>query len=130
MPENNVTHEQLRAGQMALIGRFDEHQRVFHDTTSKLFDKLDKVIDANHDNHVYLTRIDGQVMGMQESRAGHIARLEDAEADIAKLMAINNRHEGERGVWAAIMRSPLFAWLAAAGAVLWAGITKLGAHTP
>ena len=130
MPDNAVTHETLRAGQMALIERFTNHETHFRETTGKLFDKLDKVIDDTHANHVYLTRIDGQVAGMQDSRAGHIARLEDAEADIATLIAINNRHEGERGVWAALMRSPLIAWLAAGAAFLWAGITKLGAHVP
>ena len=130
MPDNQVTHEQLRAGQMALIDRFSAHEKHFHETTGLLFAKIDRTLDATHENHVFLTRIDGQVAGMQQSRDGHIARLVAVEGAVKGLEAAHNQNIGERGVWAALMRSPFVAWLAAAGAVLWAGITKLGAHTP
>lgn len=130
MPENAVTHEQLRAGQMALLGRFDEYQRQNHETTGMIFSKLDKVIDASHANHVFLTEIKGQVDGMQDTRDTHIARLVTAENAIKLIEAENNRHEGERGVLAAILRSPFIAWFAAAGAILWTALKGAAAHVP
>lgn len=43
-------------------------------------------------------------------------RQSEDRAEIKELLAAENRRQGRDGVWAAIMRSPLVAWLTAAGA--------------
>ena len=130
MPDTAVTHEQLRAGQMALIDRFSSHEKQFHETTTRLFDKLDVAIDASHENKIALTKLDGQLVSMGESRESHIARLASAENAIKSLEAVNNRHDGERGVFAALLRSPFVGWLVAGFAFAWAAIKGAAAHVP
>lgn len=44
-------------------------------------------------------------------------QVED-RAEIKELLAAENRRQGRDGVWAAIMRSPLVAWLTAAGTAI------------
>jgi len=130
MPKS-VTHETLRAGQMAMLERFDRHETHFREITTKLFDRAEVAILASHENKVALTEINGKVSALIENRAGHLDRLHDAEKAIRALQDSDTAERAERGVWAAIIRSPFVAWLAALGAVLWAGIKSVGsAATP
>ena len=130
MPEHTVTHEQLRAGQMALIDRFDRHERQFESVTGKLFEKADIAADAAHRNSLALSEISGKVAVMFETRNGQIERLTNAESSIKVLEKAHNINQGERGVWAAIARNPAIAWLVTALAGAWAIITHAGAIKP
>ena len=130
MPDTAVTHEQLRAGQMALIERFTEHERHFRDVSIRLFDKLDQTVDAGHNNAIAITKLDGQVAEIVTSRHDFGVKLDKIENTVKDLVADGNRREGREGVIAAIMRSPFIAWFAAFGAVLWAAIRQIGTHMP
>lgn len=56
----------------------------------------------------------------------HMEQRHSAQAEeIKKLVVAEARRDGERGVLAAVLRSPFIAWLAALVAALWASI-KLG----
>ena len=130
MPENAVTHEQLRAGQMALIDRFGEHEKHFRETSAKLFDRVDRAIEASHDNRVHIVSIQSDLRGIVSGRADHLSRLDKIEGSVADLKAEDYRRSGREGVLAAIVRSPFFAWCAAALLAIWAFVTNAGALKP
>lgn len=130
MTEKPVTHEQLGASMLALNGRFERHEKHFQEVTDKLFDKADKALDAAHANSLQIATVQATFNSIVESRVEHVSRLGKAEAAIAELKNTNSRHDGERGVISALMRSPLIGWLAAAGAVLWGTIKNVSAHVP
>lgn len=134
MTEPSVTHEMLRAGQMALIDRFGEHERHVRETNTRIFERLEKAIEAAHANHVQLTAIDGKVNSMVERGADQIARLGEVEGWVRDLQAAEAKHTGERGVWSALARSPVImaivgALLGAAAAV-WTAVKSASAHIP
>lgn len=131
MPENTVTHEQLRAGQMAMLDRFDVHEKRFHEVTVRLFDKLEQNVEASHSNALAIAKIDGRVNVIVTTRTTFSDKLDKIENTVSTLVADGNRREGERGVIAAVLRSPFIAWFAALGAVIWAAVKGfLQAATP
>lgn len=130
MPGEPITHEQLRAGQMALIDRFAAHENHFRETSAKLFEKVDKAIDASYENRIQIERVQSSIGSVVEGRTHHLSRLEKVEADVAGLVNTDNMHKGERGVWAAIIRSPLAAWFATIALAAWAFITQAGSVKP
>ena len=121
-----VTHEALRDGQHALNARFDRHETHFNEVTTRLFDKVDKLTDATHDTGIAVSEVCGRVNSILDARDGHMSRLSAVEASVRTLHDNDTARMAERGVWAALARSPFIAWLAAAGAVLWAAILKFG----
>lgn len=125
MAENTVTHEQLRAGQMALIDRFSAHEKHFQDVTVRLFEKIEESAAAGHSNQLALVKIDGQLAGMADRAVTVGSRLDKIEVTVSALDADGKRREGERGVLAAILRSPFIAWLAALGAVAWGAVKTI-----
>ena len=145
MPENTVTHEQLRAGQMAMLDRFDVHEKRFHEVTVRLFDKLEQNVEVSHSNALAIAKIDGRVNEIVTTRTTFSDKLDKIENTVSTLVADGNRREGERGVIAAVLRSPFIergviaavlrspfiAWFAALGAVIWAAVKGfLQAATP
>ena len=130
MTEKPVTHEQLGASMLALNGRFERHEKHFQEVTEKLFDKVDKAIEAAHSNSLQIATVQATFNSIMESRVDHVARLGKHETEIAELKLTNSRHDGERSVLSALLRSPLIGWLAAAGAVLWGTIKNVSAHVP
>lgn len=130
MANDAVTHEQLRAGQMAMLDRFDTHEKRFHEVTVRLFDKIEEGAAMGHSNQLALGKIDEKLAGMSDKAVTVGNRLDKIEATVTTLVADGNRREGERGVIAALLRSPFIAWLAALGAVIWAAIKNTAPHLP
>lgn len=120
MPDNAVTHEMLRAGQMALIERFDAHERRYQETTSALFAKMDRAIEASHANAVSIASVNATIGKILEDRPGYIQQMHDMRADIDSLQATRDLQTGERGVLAAIAKSPFIVGLLSAAATAWA----------
>ena len=120
MPDNAVTHEMLRAGQLALIDRFDAHEKRFGETTAKLFDKVDRAIEASHANALAISKIDAGLVRMADDRPGYVQELRDLRKDVDALKGEQHERKGERGVLAAIAKSPLIAWLFAVAGAVWA----------
>ena len=104
MPENTVTHEQLRAGQMAMLDRFDVHEKRFHEVTVRLFDKLEQNVEVSHSNVLAIAKIDGRVNEIVTTRTTFSDKLDKIENTVSTLVADGNRREGERGVIAAVLR--------------------------
>ncbi len=125
-----VSHEQLGASMKALNGRFERHEKHFREVTDKLFDKADKALEATHANSLQIATVQATFTSIMESRVDHVTRLGKAETAIAAMQNDNSRHDGERGVIYALMRSPMIGWLAAAGAVLWAAVKSVSAYVP
>ena len=130
MSETAVTHEQLRAGQMALIDRFGEHEKHFRETSAKLFDRVDRAIEASHDNRVHIVAIQSDLRGVVSGRADHLSRLDKIEGSVAELKAEGHRRAGREGVLAAIVRSPFFAYLVAGCVGIWAFVTNAAGMKP
>ena len=127
---SDVTHEQLHAGQMALIDRFTEHERRFSDVSAKLFSKVDLAIDAAHENKVFLTQIQGEVSLITDRGVTQIARLDGVDLAVRALEKAHSQSIGERGVFAAILRSPFIAWFVGIAVSLWAVINHAGSIKP
>jgi hypothetical protein len=121
-----VTHEALRDGQHALNARFDRHETHFNEVTTRLFDKVDKLGDDLHTTSVAMSDMGGKLNSIIDARESHLGRLMMVEASVRTLHDSETARMAERGVLAALARSPFIAWLAAAGAVLWAAILKYG----
>ncbi len=122
----SVTHETLRAGQAAMERRFDRFETHFGEVTNKLFDKADEATKMAHENSLAIGEIGGRLGAIIDARDGHLDRLSAVETSVRTLHDNDTARMAERGVWAALARSPFIAWLAAAGAVLWAAILKYG----
>lgn len=126
-----VTHEQLRAGQMAMLDRFDAHEKRFQDVTVRLFDKLEQTVEAGHSNALAITKLDGRVNEIVTTRGTFSEKLDKIETTVATLVADGNRREGERGVIAAVLRSPFVMALGGAvvgaSAALWAALKSAAA---
>ena len=121
-----VSHEQLGGQITALdkrVAAFEKHQNAI---TGRLFEKADEAVAAAHANSLQIAGLQSSMTNIIGGRDMHLARLDKHESEIAELNITNSRHDGERGVWTALARSPFIAWLAAAGAVLWAAILKFG----
>ena len=120
--DSTVTHEQLRAGQLALLERFDRHEQQFRDTTTKLFEKVDRAVDASNENRVQIAGLQSSMGMMLENRAQQLARFETVERKVEALQIDSNVNQGKRSVLAEILRSPFIAWVAAMMAALWAAV--------
>jgi len=122
MPDTTVTHELLRAGQLALIDRFTAHEKQYREDTSKLFDKVDRAIDASYENRIHITTMQTNMSAMLENRAAQLTRFENMERRVDDLSRDGYVKQGQRSVWLSILNSRPVAWLAgvlvAAGAFL------------
>ncbi len=88
-------------------------------------------IDAIHDRlasgQVVLGKIeDMRIEFTRELKAMETRQSEDRE-EIKALLAANNQRIGRDGVWAALLRSPLFGWFAGLATAVgaWIGIGKV-----
>ncbi len=133
MPEI-VTHEALRDGQHALNARFDRHEAHFNEVTTRLFDKVDKLTDATHDTGIAVADVYGRVNSILDARDGHMSRLSAVEASVRALHDNDTARMAERGVWAALARSPiimaLIGAMAGAAMAIWAVVKSVSAHVP
>ncbi len=132
--QSKVSHEQLSASMKALNGRFERHEKHFQEVTDKLFDKADKALEATHANSLQIATVQATFTSIMESRADHVTRLSKVEAAQAAMQNDNSRHDGERGVWAALARSPiimaLIGAMAGAAMAIWAAVKSISAHVP
>ncbi len=69
--------------------------------------------------------IAGALGRIETKLEAHGEMLNGIGARVTKLEADGNRRDGREGVLAALLRSPFVAWLAAVGAVAWAGLKSL-----
>lgn len=130
MTEKPVSHEQIGAQITALDKRVAAHEKHMNVTVGRLFEKADEATAAAHASSLQLAKMQISMENILGGRTEHLNRLDRHEVEIAELKLTNSRHDGERGVISALMRSPLIGWLAAAGAVLWGTIKNVSAHVP
>ena len=87
----------------------------------KMGGKIDGLIETVNDVALRVAIIEAASLAAQVSLLGaRVATLETTAAHSA----------GERGVWAAIAKSPVVGWVAAAAAAIWLYATKLGEMGP
>lgn len=111
----DVTHEQLHT-EIAVLHEKSVNRDVQIDLIrtdiGKIFHNLSELKDA--------------VTEIKTSRETVHSAITGMEASIKALTAAENQRIGREGVWAAVMRSPVAGWIAAAGAVLAGIVSWLG----
>ena len=123
--------------------RLDEFAKISidaHDALRRRLDDLYKIaeksLDASQTNALRLADLDGKLATIAEVRAVNLKWLEAVDKrgretrDALRSLELTNAGlQAEKGVWAAILRSPLVAWLTAMGAAMaaaWALLTQGG----
>jgi hypothetical protein len=134
MTEKPVSHEQLGASMIALNGRFERHEKHFQEVTDRLFNKADEATAAAHANSLQIATLQGSMDSIIGGRTEHLNRLDKHEVEIAEIKLANSKHDGERGVWVALGRSPiimaLIGAMAGAAMAIWAAVKSVSAHVP
>lgn len=72
----------------------------------------------------------GDLAALNDNRQAVHASMAKLEKAVNELIKTDARRDGRDGVWAAIARSPLFAWLAATGAAIAAAVSHFGGKSP
>lgn len=71
------------------------------------------------------------LIGGMSWRLDELKTAQEKDRDEVKaLIAAENQRRGRDGVWAAILRSPFFAWMTAAGAGIAAALQWIGGKSP
>ena len=116
-----------------IINRLDRMQGHLDTSHTMLAGKIDKLADLTGQNSIALTHLSGRVdgietelSGMKTSRAELVDWVRNIDGNISAVRLENARQAGERGVWAAIVKSPAVKWFLAALAAAWVFISNGG----
>ena len=116
-----------------IINRLDRMQGHLDTSHNALAGKIDKLADVTGQNSIALTHLSGRVDGieselstMKTSRVELVDWVRKLDGNITASGLESARLAGERGVWAAIVRSPTFGWLAGLAVAAWAYVVNNG----
>lgn len=131
---DGVTHEQLGSQMTALNNRFERHEQHFQEVVTKLFDKAEQGTAAAHANSLQIAALQGSMDSIIGGRNMHLDRLDKVEQTVQQLALADSVREGERGVIAAMAKSPfitaIISAIVAVGAVILAGARNILTHAP
>lgn len=118
--------ETIHAKLAAMDKRFDEHAQAAaegREDVRGIRDRLDKGQDMFGQVSNSLVRIETALTSVVKVQSQHDDYHKQHHERLTKLEAEQNVRAGERGVWAAIAKSPAAAWIAAALAAIWAFVS-------
>jgi hypothetical protein len=96
--------------------RFDDHSKMAAATREDVREIRKRIEDGDRlfaDVRTALVKIETTMIVLTKAQTDHQSYLADHNNRIAKLERDESKRDGERGVWAGLVKSPAFAWIAA-----------------
>lgn len=113
------SQDALWQNQQLIQRMLDSHISRTEQVHSTLTSRIDKAIEISQGNAVAIAYIKQAVDTMTGSRETHISQLTDVASRVDALESVQDKREGERGVFSSLMNSNVVGWLAAAVVGLW-----------
>lgn len=121
-----ISHDDLHTQLVTLQTRFDEYSRQSRENQKGMSEDLRLISSRLSEGSNMFTEfrtvmieVRGTIAKMKTDHEKHGSRIDTLETAATI-------HRAERGVWAAMLRSPVFAWLSGIAVAAWAFLSSAG----
>lgn len=121
-----ISHDDLHTQLVTLQTRFDEHSRQSRENQAGMAGDLKEISQRLGAGSNMFTEVKGMVSEVRLVVGGIRDEQEKHGKRITALEVAGHVQQGERGVWAALAKSPVVMWLAGIAMAAWAFLSHVG----